>query len=118
MIAINAVAISERLTPPLQAGVKWEALPSPAPNASRDRKSTRLNSSHLVISYAVFCLKNQIRRREAGRSRRSVRPHGPWARRASAQPLRHPIRRYPLLLRASVLTNLRGDLRPYIRIFR
>src|ERR1039457_7603215 len=23
----------------------------------RDRKSTRLNSSHLVISYAVFCLK-------------------------------------------------------------
>src|SRR5256885_5482274 len=23
---------------------------------SRDRKSTRLNSSHLVISYAVFCL--------------------------------------------------------------
>src|SRR5205807_10384322 len=25
--------------------------------ASIDRKSTRLNSSHLVISYAVFCLK-------------------------------------------------------------
>src|SRR5256885_5529424 len=25
--------------------------------AIRDRKSTRLNSSHLVISYAVFCLK-------------------------------------------------------------
>src|SRR5256885_11846961 len=24
--------------------------------AARDRKSTRLNSSHLVISYAVFCL--------------------------------------------------------------
>src|SRR5205807_10344284 len=24
---------------------------------ARDRKSTRLNSSHLVISYAVFCLK-------------------------------------------------------------
>src|ERR1039457_6885558 len=24
-----------------------------------DRKSTRLNSSHLVISYAVFCLKKQ-----------------------------------------------------------
>src|SRR3989454_7635992 len=27
----------------------------------RDRKSTRLNSSHLVISYAVFCLKKKIR---------------------------------------------------------
>src|SRR5256885_15283086 len=26
---------------------------------SKDRKSTRLNSSHLVISYAVFCLKKQ-----------------------------------------------------------
>src|SRR2546426_7451922 len=26
---------------------------------SRDRKSTRLNSSHLVISYAVFCLKKK-----------------------------------------------------------
>src|SRR5256885_6588309 len=27
---------------------------------SLDRKSTRLNSSHLVISYAVFCLKKKI----------------------------------------------------------
>src|SRR3954467_6880131 len=25
-----------------------------------DRKSTRLNSSHTIISYAVFCLKNKI----------------------------------------------------------
>src|SRR5205814_8288311 len=31
---------------------------TPAPNA-RDRKSTRLNSSHLGISYAVFCLKKK-----------------------------------------------------------
>src|SRR5258705_6502858 len=28
-----------------------------------DRKSTRLNSSHLGISYAVFCLKKKRRRR-------------------------------------------------------
>src|ERR1035438_10679817 len=27
---------------------------------TRDRKSTRLNSSHLGISYAVFCLKKKI----------------------------------------------------------
>src|SRR5256885_10731275 len=27
--------------------------------SSGDRKSTRLNSSHLVISYAVFCLKKK-----------------------------------------------------------
>src|SRR2546426_8187441 len=30
-----------------------------------DRKSTRLNSSHLVISYAVFCLKKKKKRNEA-----------------------------------------------------
>src|SRR5256885_4016462 len=28
-------------------------------SSAGDRKSTRLNSSHLVISYAVFCLKKQ-----------------------------------------------------------
>src|SRR5256885_8463853 len=31
--------------------------------AERDRKSTRLNSSHLVISYAVFCLKKKKNKR-------------------------------------------------------
>src|SRR5476649_3028393 len=29
------------------------------PSRDRDRKSTRLNSSHTVISYAVFCLKKK-----------------------------------------------------------
>src|SRR5688500_20135504 len=29
------------------------------PRGQADRKSTRLNSSHLVISYAVFCLKKK-----------------------------------------------------------
>src|SRR5258708_17168820 len=29
---------------------------------NRDRKSTRLNSSHQIISYAVFCLKKKIGR--------------------------------------------------------
>src|SRR5256885_9686308 len=29
------------------------------PEREQDRKSTRLNSSHLVISYAVFCLKKK-----------------------------------------------------------
>src|SRR5256885_11041001 len=33
--------------------------PDTASAAARDRKSTRLNSSHLVISYAVFCLKKK-----------------------------------------------------------
>src|SRR5256885_10557946 len=30
----------------------------------RDRKSTRLNSSHLVISYAVFCLKKKKKKQQ------------------------------------------------------
>src|SRR5256885_7138566 len=46
-----------------------------------DRKSTRLNSSHLVISYAVFCLKKtSTRHRGAHSGTRSTvppRPRGP-----------------------------------------
>src|SRR5256885_3950484 len=38
----------------------WEVCaPRPIRNPIPDRKSTRLNSSHLVISYAVFCLKKK-----------------------------------------------------------
>src|SRR5438132_5175638 len=36
------------------------ALARAAPPGRLDRKSTRLNSSHTVISYAVFCLKKKI----------------------------------------------------------
>src|SRR2546426_4693047 len=36
----------------------WKPTSARAPTRS-DRKSTRLNSSHLVISYAVFCLKKK-----------------------------------------------------------
>src|SRR3712207_7797310 len=38
----------------------------------RDRKSTRLNSSHANISYAVFCLKKKIRQAP---SRSSLEEH-------------------------------------------
>src|SRR5437773_8293981 len=31
---------------------------------SRDRKSTRLNSSHITISYAVFCLKKKKKKKK------------------------------------------------------
>src|SRR5260221_998566 len=37
------------------------------------KKSTRLNSSHTVISYAVFCLKNK--REAAVRNRQNYQPH-------------------------------------------
>src|SRR2546427_4874290 len=33
-------------------------------NGKKDRKSTRLNSSHSQISYAVFCLKKKRRKRQ------------------------------------------------------
>src|SRR5690625_5781260 len=33
-------------------------------NRGRDRKSTRLNSSHVAISYAVFCLKKKTQSHE------------------------------------------------------
>src|SRR5437870_8654887 len=39
-----------------------------ANGARGDRKSTRLNSSHVAISYAVFCLKKQDRPYKTGRT--------------------------------------------------
>src|SRR2546426_4169703 len=48
--------------------------------SSPDRKSTRLNSSHLVISYAVFCLKKKSRvdrlTTEILREAKCQQPHG------------------------------------------
>src|SRR5688500_19072430 len=41
-----------------------------------DRKSTRLNSSHLVISYAVFCLKKKKQRSRSRRQRPQQSDHG------------------------------------------
>src|SRR5688572_31463011 len=38
-------------------------------NGGRDRKSTRLNSSHSQISYAVFCLKKKTEKHESPCSR-------------------------------------------------
>src|SRR6266850_1712747 len=38
---------------------RLERIDRRALGGDRDRKSTRLNSSHLVISYAVFCLKKK-----------------------------------------------------------
>src|SRR5947199_1783363 len=48
--------------------------PSSTSRGSRDRKSTRLNSSHLGISYAVFCLKKKKEADEAHqRGERAIR---------------------------------------------
>src|SRR5258705_11348650 len=42
----------------------WHSLPATVVRQKVDRKSTRLNSSHLGISYAVFCLKKKKYRRK------------------------------------------------------
>src|SRR3989442_2064652 len=39
--------------------IRDSRVPGAEGNCSRDRKSTRLNSSHVRISYAVFCLKHK-----------------------------------------------------------
>src|SRR5256885_12599807 len=53
---VARMAHTKRLELVLGDGVSREQLA-----AFGDRKSTRLNSSHLVISYAVFCLKKKNR---------------------------------------------------------
>src|SRR5690606_27682170 len=45
----------------LDCNVYVVTVPTPVANDKRDRKSTRLNSSHLTISYAVFCLKKKTK---------------------------------------------------------
>src|SRR5262245_64955349 len=54
---------------------------SPTRTACRDRKSTRLNSSHLGISYAVFCLKKKKKKKIVGANRPAVEYHRPQAAR-------------------------------------
>src|SRR5438874_9652339 len=50
--------VSERFEPPwvAKAGTRKPIVHQPAKFGEIDRKSTRLNSSHVEISYAVFCL--------------------------------------------------------------
>src|SRR5947208_5608489 len=61
-VALSAVELPPpRLEAPASlAGQAPRAAAAAAPRpTARDRKSTRLNSSHQIISYAVFCLKKK-----------------------------------------------------------
>src|SRR5256885_10410927 len=53
------VVLARRLRSPTSSALLSQRLPSGFHYLKIDRKSTRLNSSHLVISYAVFCLKKK-----------------------------------------------------------
>src|SRR5436853_4939001 len=55
----NAFTISPEYFMPPSAIIGTPNLFAAATVSCRDRKSTRLNSSHLGISYAVFCLKKK-----------------------------------------------------------
>src|SRR5256885_11561560 len=57
--ALPILRIQEAVYTRLEATAPWGFRYS----GDTDRKSTRLNSSHLVISYAVFCLKKKKIRR-------------------------------------------------------
>src|SRR2546426_4541439 len=57
-VVVAAVAVNAATVRPSSKGEKgFDGLQSQQDKP--DRKSTRLNSSHLVISYAVFCLKKK-----------------------------------------------------------
>src|SRR2546422_10914542 len=64
----DALPISARRARPacdlLQQGVVLEIPRERARRDFQDRKSTRLNSSHGYISYAVFCLKKKKKKRK------------------------------------------------------
>src|SRR3989344_6824365 len=51
---------------PMARMPRQNASRKPSPEAGQDRKSTRLNSSHMSISYAVFRLKKEKRPRSPG----------------------------------------------------
>src|SRR2546430_12124921 len=59
----------------LVAGLTVLLAGQPVRRAPADRKSTRLNSSHSQISYAVFCLKKKNTRPDGNTSRAPERLH-------------------------------------------
>src|SRR5207302_10782858 len=65
--SVEAVAARLAAQPDLHTALQLIGDPrlvEPAGGDRRDRKSTRLNSSHVKISYAVFCLKKKKKNKE------------------------------------------------------
>src|SRR3989440_1191453 len=72
----------------------------------RDRKSTRLNSSHDQISYAVFCLKKKKRHRNRSGETRSTRQNAKDDQLRTALPSAHKhVPRAPHLSEATANKN-------------
>src|SRR5256885_16224630 len=60
-LPISLLTTTSRMVPEASISAKASSMDCSEATSisSTDRKSTRLNSSHLVISYAVFCLKKK-----------------------------------------------------------
>src|SRR2546430_7588928 len=82
-ICLRAGAWATPARPRARGDEHIDVLPSQAPGA--DRKSTRLNSSHSQISYAVFCLKKK-------KKQTNTYPSGPAATRGRHHAARHATR--------------------------
>src|SRR2546426_4978727 len=69
--AVGQATVSDYLKAAETAGLKWVNVADWDDDRlwKADRKSTRLNSSHLVISYAVFCLKKKKKKEKTSRAR-------------------------------------------------
>src|ERR1022692_3189682 len=71
-----------------QRGVEGVEVPPRLVHAgggTSDRKSTRLNSSHLVISYAVFCLKKKNTAMGMGITETRASENGPFPKRTTIE---------------------------------
>src|SRR5439155_24623111 len=82
-ICIGSSPTASRLSERYRAA--WSACPSPKPHptcsgalrsVNPDRKSTRLNSSHVAISYAVFCLKKKNNKKIYRNEKQAYPPDG------------------------------------------
>src|ERR1035438_4278206 len=80
----------------LTNGVGCSTRCEPRAKGTKDRKSTRLNSSHLGISYAVFCLKKKNGSQISTHSRRG-RSSSSWPswRETDTPPTAHPYASLP-----------------------
>src|SRR3989440_4715860 len=73
-----------------RSAVRYQSYPPNPSSSPSDRKSTRLNSSHDQISYAVFCLKKK-KHKQTALKRREHRDHAGVLRQVRLLPPLHPV---------------------------
>src|SRR5438874_8937504 len=68
----RTAAAARRAPAPRPIIARQESGSASRPTSTIDRKSTRLNSSHVEISYAVFCLKKKKRKKNIHQKHRQI----------------------------------------------